>query len=84
MKEAASTKSSEGRADRSPMKTPRFRNSKHLRLLKGDELVLHGDFIANGNNDFEPWEGPGGFRADAFLKPVYRRGRGGPALAVKR
>jgi len=25
------------------------------------------------HQDFEPWEGPSGFRADSFLKPIYRR-----------
>jgi hypothetical protein len=78
----AAKKTSKGRAFRSVMKTPRLKNSrasagardlKHFRRLKWDELVVSGDFIANGNQGFEAWEGPGGFRADTFLKPIYRR-----------
>jgi hypothetical protein len=45
---------------------------KHFRRLKWDELVVTGDFIVNEKRGFEPWEGPSGFRADAFLKPIYR------------
>jgi hypothetical protein len=47
--------------------------SKHFRRLKWDEIVVPGDFIVNDQRGFEPWEGPSGFRADAFLKPIYRR-----------
>jgi hypothetical protein len=47
-----------------------------LRRLKWNELVCRGDFVENGCLGFEPWEGPAGFRADTFVKPVYRkRGR---------
>lgn len=64
------------------MKTTRLNNpkavatandAKYFRRLEWDELVVQGDFIANENHGFDPWEGPGGFRADAFLKPIYRR-----------
>lgn len=44
-----------------------------LRLLKWNELVRRGDFVEDGREGFEPWEGPGGFRADAFVKQIYRR-----------
>jgi len=50
--------------------------SKHFRRLKWNELVVSGDFVVNDQRGFEPWEGPSGFRADAFLKPIYRRKRG--------
>src|SRR5208283_4430339 len=43
-----------------------------LRLLKWNELVRRGDFVKDGRGGFEPWVGPSGFRADAFLKQVYR------------
>lgn len=46
---------------------------KHLRLLKWNERVRRGDFVADGRRGFEPWDGPGGFRADAFVKQIYRR-----------
>jgi len=47
--------------------------SKHFRRLKWDELVVIGDFVVNEQQRFEPWEGPSGFRADAFVKPIYRQ-----------
>jgi len=46
---------------------------KHLRPLKNNERVQRGDFVADGRQGFEPWEGPSGFRADAFVKQIYRR-----------
>jgi hypothetical protein len=48
---------------------------KHLRRLKWNERVTRGDFVADGREGFEPWAGPAGFRADAFVKPIYRRSR---------
>ncbi len=48
-------------------------SAKHFRRLKWDELVTSGDYIVNEQQGFEPWEGPRGFRADSFLKPIYRR-----------
>jgi len=45
---------------------------KRFRRLKRNELVSLGDFVTNEHRRFEPWEGPGGFRADAFVKPIYR------------
>ena len=56
---------------------------KQLRLLKWNERVRRGDFVADGRQGFEPWEGPGGFRADAFMKQIYRRLRRQPAGAKK-
>jgi hypothetical protein len=44
-----------------------------LRPLKGNERPEPGDFVEDGNGGFEPWIGPGGFRADAFIKQIYRR-----------
>ena len=46
---------------------------KHMRRLGCNELVSQGDFVANGRCGFVPWEGPGGFRADSFVKAIYRR-----------
>ena len=46
---------------------------KRLRRLKWNELVRHGDFVEDGRRGFEPWDGPGGFRADAFVKNIYRK-----------
>ena len=47
--------------------------SKRFRRLKWNELVSLGDFVVDEHRRFEPWEGPSGLRADAFLKPIYRR-----------
>ena len=47
--------------------------SKCFRRLKWNELVSRGDFVMDEHQDFEPWEGPTGFQADSFLKPIYRR-----------
>jgi len=46
---------------------------RHLRRLKWNELAKRGDFVADGRQGFELWEGPTGFRADAFVKTIYRR-----------
>lgn len=56
---------------------------KRFRRLKWNELVSHGDFVADEHRGFEPWEGPGGFRADAFVKPIYRRQERRPTGAKK-
>jgi len=56
---------------------------QNFRRLKGDELVRHGDFVKDGHRGFELWEGPGGFRADAFVKATYRRQTPQPAAAGK-
>ena len=53
---------------------------KNLRLLRRDELVRHGDYVAHDHRRMKPWEGPGGFRADAFLHPIYR----GPQTPVSK
>jgi hypothetical protein len=45
---------------------------KRFRRLKWHELVSAGDFVADAQQGFELWEGPNGFRADAFVKPIYR------------
>jgi hypothetical protein len=49
-----------------------------LRRLKWHELVRHGDFVENGRQGYEPWEGPPGFRAGSFIKTIYRRQAGQP------
>ena len=50
-----------------------------FRRLKWNEVVMPGDCLVDEQRGFVPWEGPGGFRADAFLKPIYRRGKIRPA-----
>ena len=56
---------------------------KGLRRLRWNELVRRGDFVANGNQEFEPLDGPVGFRADAFVKQIYRRLGSRPAGTKK-
>ena len=46
---------------------------ERFRRLNRNELVCRGDFVGDGHKGLEPWEGPGGFRADAFVKPIYRQ-----------
>jgi len=57
--------------------------SGQLRRLKWNERVQRGDFVADGRQGFELWEGPNGFRADSFVKLTYRRVRRS-AVAKKR
>jgi hypothetical protein len=56
---------------------------ERLRVLKWNEMVRRGDFVADGHQGFEPWEGPSGFRADSFVKQIYRRLGRQPAGARK-
>jgi hypothetical protein len=46
---------------------------KHYRPLKWNEVVSRGDFVEDGHQGFEPWEGPSGFRASSFVKQIFRR-----------
>jgi len=45
---------------------------KGFRRLKFNELVSIGDFVQNESCDLEPWDGPRGFQAGSFVKPIYR------------
>jgi hypothetical protein len=56
---------------------------KRLRRLKWNERVSLGDFVRNEQRRFELWQGPGGFRADSFMKPIYRRDGSHSAAAKK-
>jgi hypothetical protein len=56
---------------------------KNFRRLKRGEVVIHGDWVANEQLGFEPWAGPGGFRADTFVSPIYRKKGQRPAGARK-
>jgi hypothetical protein len=48
-----------------------------FRRLQAHELVSHGDFVADKHQMLELWDGPTGFRADAFVKTIYRRDESG-------
>ena len=52
-----------------------FSVPKGFRRLEWDEVVTQGDYLVDEKRGFELWQGPGGFRADTFLKPIYRRGK---------
>ena len=49
---------------------------KDFRRLQSHEIVTHGDFVVDEQGGFGLWEGPSGFRADSFVKAIYRRGEG--------
>ena len=69
----------------SPQNGPGVRRdaSKRFRLLKWNELVRQGDFVADLLGAFQLWEGPTGFRADAFVKPIYRQDKSRPSAGRK-
>ncbi len=46
---------------------------RQLRRLKWNERVQHGDYVGDDRAGFEPLEGLNGFRADSFVKQIYRR-----------
>jgi hypothetical protein len=46
--------------------------STQFRRLKSKELVLPGDYVKEGENSYQLWNGPRGFQAASFHKEVYR------------
>lgn len=46
---------------------------KNLRPLQWNEAPQRGDFVEDGRKGFEPWSGPPGFRADAYVQQIFRR-----------
>jgi hypothetical protein len=56
---------------------------KDFRRLQGNELVSAGDFVADERLGLELWEGPNGFRADSFVKAIYRREKSQPNVFKK-
>ena len=46
---------------------------KSWRLLKPSEFVRRGDFMVNDAAGVELLEGSAGFRADSFVKQIYRQ-----------
>ena len=63
---------------------PKASAPRNPRLLKGHEIVRHGDFVEGKEaaGGYVPWDGPSGFRADAFIKPIYRGGVRRPRAAL--
>lgn len=66
-----------------PTKKNKVGDAPHYRRLRFDELVSKGDFVGDSQRGFELWEGPNGFRADAFVQPTYRR-EGTPSGLTKK
>jgi hypothetical protein len=66
-----------------PAPSPKAGIPKRFRRLEWNEVVCRGDFVADERLGLEPWEGPSGFRADAFVKPIYRRSNSRAAAATK-
>jgi hypothetical protein len=56
-----------------PLITAKASGAQRFRRLKWNEVVRRGDFIKDGRDGFKPWEGPAGFRADAFVKATFRK-----------
>jgi len=52
------------------------------RRLKRDEVVAHGDYVMDEQQQIQLWEGPGGFHASSFWKPIYRREKSVPPVAA--
>ena len=46
---------------------------ERFRRLKWNEVVWSCDFVADERLGLQPWEGPSGFRAGSFARPIYRR-----------
>ena len=64
--------SSGGVTSRSEQSLPVADIPQHLRRLRWDEVVGRGDFVANDRREFDRWDGPTGFRADAYVRRFYR------------
>ena len=46
---------------------------ERFRRLKWNEVVWSCDFVADERLGLQPLEGPSGFRAGSFARPIYRR-----------
>jgi len=60
-------------SDLNPEATAPAEAVKNFRRLRWNELVTRGDWVVDEQRGFELWEGPGGFHADAFVNPIYRK-----------
>lgn len=58
---------------RAPLKIAPASGPENFRRLKWNEQVRRGDFVEDGKQGFELWAGMVGFRADTFVKTIYRR-----------
>ena len=51
-------------------KEPEFRG---YRRLDWNEVVYHGDYVADEHQQLKLWEGLSGFRAGSFTQSIYRK-----------
>jgi len=59
---------------REPAKAAPTREAyRGYRLLAWDEVVYHGDYVADEEAGLKPWEGLSGFRAGSFVQSIYRK-----------
>lgn len=56
-----------------PATASKTSGSEKFRRLNWNEQVRRGDFVEDGKQGFELWAGMVGFRADTFVKTIYRR-----------
>ena len=56
-----------------PKAPPAETHYRGYRRLDWDEVVYHGDYIADENRGLKLWEGLSGFRASSFVQPIYRK-----------
>ena len=45
----------------------------NFRRLRANELVWSSDYLMDTQLGMQLWDGPGGFQAGTFTKPVYRK-----------
>ena len=52
---------------------PADENYRGFRRLAWNEVVYHGDYVADERAELKPWEGLSGFRAGSFVQSIYRK-----------
>ncbi len=56
-----------------PVEAPPAPEFRGYRRLAWNEVVYHGDFVADEHQQLKPWEGLSGFRAGSFEQFIYRK-----------
>jgi hypothetical protein len=74
-----------GRRDAEGNTAPVADKRSDFRRLRANELVWSSDYVLDARLGLRLWDGPGGFQARTFTKPVYRkRGASIPETASNR
>jgi len=55
-----------------PSKEVKAEIPEGFRRLKWNEVVSHGDYVADEILGLQLWDGPTGFQAESFNRPIYR------------